>query len=129
MLKKYIGDKAFYRFVLAIAVPIMLQNGITNFVSMLDNIMVGRVGTAAMTGVSVTNLLILVFNLCIFGAVSGVGIFGAQYYGKNDQQGLRYSLRFKLIICLILTVGGPLSISANKSNNGFDALWMVNCFS
>lgn len=112
MLKKYIGDKAFYRFVLAIAVPIMLQNGITNFVSMLDNIMVGRVGTAAMTGVSVTNLLILVFNLCIFGAVSGVGIFGAQYYGKNDQQGLRYSLRFKLIICLILTVGGLLLFQA-----------------
>ncbi len=108
MLKKYIGDKAFYRFVLAIAVPIMLQNGITNFVNMLDNIMVGRVGTAAMTGVSVSNLLIFVFNLCIFGAVSGVGIFGAQYYGKNDQQGLRYSLRFKIILCLILTVGGLL---------------------
>ena len=69
MLKKYIGDKAFYRFVLAIAVPIMLQNGITNFVNMLDNIMVGRIGTAAMTGVSVSNLLIFVFNLCIFGAV------------------------------------------------------------
>ncbi|MBQ1183245.1 MAG: MATE family efflux transporter [Clostridia bacterium] len=108
MLKKYIGDKAFYRFVLAIAVPIMLQNGITNFVNMLDNIMVGRVGTAAMTGVSVSNLLIFVFNLCIFGAVSGVGIFGAQYYGKNDQQGLKYSLRFKLILSLILTVGGLL---------------------
>ena len=94
MLKKYIGDKKFYRFVLAIAVPIMLQIGITNFVNMLDNIMVGRVGTAAMTGVSVSNQLILIFNLCLFGAVSGVGIFGAQFYGKNDQQGLRFSLRF-----------------------------------
>lgn len=108
MLKKYIGDKAFYRFVLAIAVPIMLQNGITNFVNMLDNIMVGRIGTAAMTGVSVANLLIFVFTLCIFGAVAGVGIFGAQYYGKNDQQGLQYSLRFKIILSLILTVSGIL---------------------
>lgn len=106
MLKKYIGDKKFYRFVLAIAVPIMLQNGITNFVNMLDNIMVGRVGTAAMTGVSVSNQLILIFNLCLFGAVSGVGIFGAQFYGKNDQQGLRYSLRFKFVVCSVLTVGG-----------------------
>ena len=106
MLKNYIGDKKFYRFVLAIAVPIMLQNGITNFVNMLDNIMVGRVGTAAMTGVSVSNQLILIFNLCLFGAVSGVGIFGAQFYGKNDQQGLRYSLRFKFVVCSVLTVGG-----------------------
>ena len=106
MLKSYIGDKAFYKYVLAIAVPIMLQNGITNFVNMLDNIMVGRVGTEAMTGVSVTNQLIFVFNLCLFGAVSGVGIFGAQYYGKRDNEGLRNSLRFKLILCLLITVIG-----------------------
>ncbi len=106
MLKKYIGDKAFYKYVLTIAVPIMLQNGITNFVNMLDNIMVGRVGTEAMTGVSVTNQLIFVFNLCLFGAVSGVGIFGAQYYGKNDNEGLRNSLRFKLILCLVITAVG-----------------------
>ncbi len=106
MLKKYIGDKAFYKFVLAVAVPIMLQNGITNFVNMLDNIMVGNIGTAQMTGVSVSNQLIFVFNLCLFGAVSGAGIFGAQFYGKNDQQGLRFSLRFKLLLCLLLTAFG-----------------------
>ncbi len=104
MLKKYVGDKAFYKYVLAIAVPIMLQNGITNFVNMLDNIMVGRLETEAMTGVSVTNQLIFVFNLCLFGAVSGVGIFGAQYYGKGDNKGLRNSLRFKLILCFSITV-------------------------
>ena len=41
MVRKYIGDKAFYRRALALALPIMVQNGITNFVSMLDNVMVG----------------------------------------------------------------------------------------
>ncbi len=106
MLKKYIGDKAFYKYVLAIAVPIMLQNGITNFVNMLDNIMVGRLETEAMTGVSVTNQLIFVFNLCLFGAVSGVGIFGAQYYGKKDFEGLKISLRFKIILCVAIAVLG-----------------------
>lgn len=106
MLKKFVGDKAFYKFVLAVAVPIMLQNGITNFVNMLDNIMVGNIGTAQMTGVSVSNQLIFVFNLCLFGAVSGAGIFGAQFYGKNDRQGLRYSLRFKLMLCLLLSAFG-----------------------
>lgn len=106
MLKKYIGDKAFYKYVLSIGIPIMLQNGITNFVNMLDNIMVGRLETEAMTGVSVTNQLIFVFNLCLFGAVSGVGIFGAQYYGKGDNEGLRNSLRFKLILCTVITAIG-----------------------
>ena len=43
--KKFIGDRAFYSMVLALAVPVMIQNGITNFVGLLDNIMVGQVGT------------------------------------------------------------------------------------
>ncbi len=48
---KLIGDKAFYKLVLMVAVPIMVQNAITNFVGLLDNIMVGRVGTEQMSGV------------------------------------------------------------------------------
>lgn len=102
-LSRYVGDKAFYRSVLAIAVPIMLQNGITNFVNMLDNLMVGRVGTLEMTGVAVANQLFFVFQLCMFGAVSGAGIFGAQFYGKGDHEGLRHSFRFKLVLCAVLT--------------------------
>ena len=74
-MKKYIGDKRFYRMVLAVVVPIMIQNGITNFVSLLDNIMVGQVGTEQMSGVAIANQLIFVFNLCIFG-VCGSGFRG-----------------------------------------------------
>ena len=90
MFKKYIGNKAFYKSILVLMIPIMVQNGITNFVSMLDNIMVGRIGTVEMTGVAVANQLIFVFNLCVFGAVSGAGIFGAQFFGKNDVEGVRH---------------------------------------
>ena len=84
-LHKFIGDKAFYKMVLAIAVPIMIQNGITNFVGLLDNIMIGRVGTEPMSGVAIVNQLIFVYNLCLFGGVSGAGIFTAQYYGQKNQ--------------------------------------------
>lgn len=108
LLSRYIGDKAFYRRALAVALPIMLQNGITNFVSMLDNLMVGRVGTVEMTGVAVANQLMFVYMLCLFGAVSGAGIFGAQFYGKGDIEGLRYSFRFKLLLCAVLTVAAAL---------------------
>ena len=64
--EKFIGDKAFYRMVLAVAVPIMIQNGITNFVGLLDNIMVGQVGTEQMSGVAIVNQLMMVYYLCVF---------------------------------------------------------------
>ncbi len=100
-MRKFIGDRAFYRRTLSLAVPVMIQNGITNFVGLLDNIMVSQVGTESMTGVSIVNTLLFVFNLCIFGAVSGAGIFSAQYYGKGDHDGVRYAFRFK-VICSVL---------------------------
>ncbi len=105
MLKKLIGTKQFYKNVLVLMIPILIQNGITNFVNMLDNLMVGQVGEFEMSGVAVANQLIFVYNLCIFGAVSGAGIFGAQFFGNSDHKGLRDSFRFKVILCSILTVG------------------------
>lgn len=103
ILNKYIGDKQFYTRVLRLAVPIMIQNGITNFVNMLDNIMVGGIGTNEMTGVAVANQLMFVFNLCVFGAVSGAGIFVAQFFGNGNIKGVRDTFRFKMIITLLLT--------------------------
>ena len=117
MLKRYFGDRAFYRRVFVIAIPIIIQNGITNFVSLLDNIMVGQVGTLEMSGVSIVNNLIFVFNLCIFGICSGAGIFTAQFHGNKDHNNIRYTFRFKLIfgvllsilgIVIFLTLGTPL---------------------
>ncbi|MBR6727493.1 MAG: MATE family efflux transporter [Clostridia bacterium] len=107
-LKKYIGDKHFYRTVLAVAVPIMVQNGITNFVNLLDNIMVGRLGTESMSGVSIVNQFIFIFNLMIFGAVSAAGIFTAQYHGLGDRDGVRYTFRFKGMINLTAGLLGVL---------------------
>lgn len=103
-LHRFIGDKAFYKMVLAIAVPIMIQNGITNFVSLLDNIMIGRVGTEPMSGVAIVNQLIFVYNLCLFGGVSGAGIFTAQYFGQKNQEGIRQTVRFKLWTVVVITL-------------------------
>ncbi len=107
-IKKYLGDKKFYKMVLAVAIPIMIQNGITNFVSLLDNIMVGQIGTEQMSGVAIVNQLVFVFNLCIFGVVSGIGIFGAQFWGKKDYQGVRETFRFKMMSCIVIGLGAIL---------------------
>ncbi len=103
---KFIGDKAFYKMILAIAVPIMIQNGFTNFVNMLDNLMVGRIGTDEMNGVAIVNQLIFVFNLSIFGALSGAGIFTSQFNGSNNKDGVKNVFRIKLILAAVLIVGG-----------------------
>lgn len=105
-LRSYLGDKAFYRRILTIAIPIVIQNGITNFVALLDNIMVGQVGTLPMSGVSIANQLMFIFNLTVFGASGGAGIFTAQFFGKGDHEGIRYTFRFKFLVCLLLSVAG-----------------------
>jgi len=96
-MRKLFGDRAFYRRVVYLILPIIIQNTVTNFVNLLDNLMVGRVGTEAMSGVAIANQLIFVFNLCIFGGLSGPGIFGAQFFGQENYEGVRSTFRFKLI--------------------------------
>lgn len=101
--KKYIGDRDFYRYVIMLALPMIAQNAITSFVSFLDNIMVGTLGAEQMSGVAIVNQLIFVFNICIFGGVSGAGIFGTQFYGKGDFEGQKYAFRFKMYACLLIS--------------------------
>jgi putative MATE family efflux protein len=126
--KKFIGNKSFYKMVLAVAVPIMIQNGITNFVSLLDNIMVGQIGTEQMSGVAIVNQLLFVYYLCIFGGLSGAGIFTAQYFGQKDQEGIRHTFRYKLWMAVILTIitvvvliakgGSLIQLYLNDSSDG-----------
>ena len=100
------NNRAFYGRILAVALPMMIQNGITNFVQMLDNLMVGQVGTIPMSGVAIVNQLMFVFNLCVFGAASGAGIFTAQFKGRDDNDGIRYTFRFKILVSLLLGAVG-----------------------
>lgn len=120
-MKKLIGDKHFYKMVLLVAVPIMIQNGITNFVGLLDNVMVGQVGTEQMSGVAIVNQLIFVYSLCIFGGLSGAGIFGAQFYGQDNQAGIRDILRLKIWIGVLITFLGFLVL-------GFLGEPLINAF-
>lgn len=107
--ENYIGSRQFYRGVFAIAAPIIVQNIITNLVNMLDNIMVGQVGTEPMSGVAIVNQLIFVFNLGVFGFTSGIGILTTQYFGKKDDRGVANTFRSKFLfgavyLCAALVV-------------------------
>ncbi|MCF0151173.1 MAG: MATE family efflux transporter [Firmicutes bacterium] len=97
MQSTLIGDKAFYKKTFSIMLPILAQNVITNFVNLLDNLMVGQVGTEPMSGVAIVNELMFVFNICVFGCIEGADIFTSQFYGSKNLDGVRSSFRFKLI--------------------------------
>ncbi len=106
--KKYIGDKAFYKRYIFLATPMIIQQGITNFVSFLDNIMVGRLGQEAISAVATVNQLNFVLMLAIFGVTAAGSIYGAQYFGKGDHKGHMHTFRFKLYAAILVTVLGIL---------------------
>ncbi len=103
-MKKFIGSRQFYKMLFVIVIPIILQQFITQFVSLLDNLMIGQIGDSEMTGVSLGNQLLFVFNLTVFGSLAGASIFGSQYFGSNNKEGYHETIRFKWLMGIIIFV-------------------------
>ena len=101
-------QKSIYKKALYLAVPMMIQNGITNAVSLVDNLMVGSLGTEKMTAVSIAGQLFFVFFLAVFGGLSGPGIYSAQYFGQGNKEGYQKIFRLKVWITALLTVVGVI---------------------
>ena len=99
-MKKFFGDKKFYLGILSIALPIMAQQFVTSFVNLIDNIMIGSVGSLALTSVTVANRIYLIFNSTMFGICGAAGIFIAQYYGAKDEEKCQKILNINLTIAL-----------------------------
>ena len=103
MWKRYVGSKAFYKGVLTLLIPIIVQQFISSFVSLLDNIMVGSLGTESISAASISNTVLTVHMLAVFGGLSGASIFGAQFFGKGDMDGMRHTFRFKVYFGVVCT--------------------------
>jgi putative MATE family efflux protein len=94
---KFIGPKQFYKDVLKIAVPLMLQQLITSFVNLVDNLMVGQLGDASLGGVAATNRFYMIAFFATFGILAAAGIFIAQYFGAKDREHMKQSFRFSIL--------------------------------
>ena len=108
MFSRFIGNKAYYKSVVTLLIPIVIQQFITSFVSLLDNIMVGSLGTEAISAASIANQVMMVFCLAVFGGMSGAGIYGAQFFGKGDTDGMRHTFRFKLYFGVLVSAAAIL---------------------
>ncbi len=107
-MKKFIGDKAFYKETISIALPIMVQQFITSFVNLIDNIMIGSIGGIALTAVTVSNRFYLIFNSTLFGACGAAGIYIAQYFGAKEKK--RCQEVFNLSLLVVLLLGGIFTL-------------------
>lgn len=120
-----------YKRALVLAVPMMIQNGITNAVGLVDNVMVGSLGTESMTAVSIAGQLFFVFFLAVFGGLSGPGIYSTQYFGQGNIEGVKDVFRLKWWISLFCLVVGTtvfllwgknlLSLYLQGQDEGIDA--------
>ena len=81
--EKYIGSASFYKRYLCLALPMILQNAITNLVSFLDNIMVGQLGTEPMSGVAIVNQLIFVYNGDLWGSIGSEYFWGTVFWKRE----------------------------------------------
>jgi len=104
MLKSLIGNRKFYANVIAITLPIMLQQAITSIVGLLDNIMVGSLNQEAIAGVAVANQILFVIYVGLIGGLAGPGIYIAQFNGANDKVGLRQTFKIKIQFATIITI-------------------------
>jgi len=100
--KKFIGDRNFYQRVIRLSIPVMIQTGISSFVSLLDNLMIGQLNQNAIAAVTVSNQILFVLMIALFGGLAGPGIFLAQFFGANDKEGVQQSFRIKLIFALAI---------------------------
>ncbi len=103
-IKSLIGDRAFYKHLIAVAAPLVLQQLITTSVQLVDNIMVGTLGKSAIGSVSIVNQLYFIVILITFGAMGGAGVFSAQYFGSKDFNKLKQTFRFKLLVGFMVAV-------------------------
>ncbi|HKL47216.1 MAG TPA: MATE family efflux transporter [Candidatus Izemoplasmatales bacterium] len=102
-MKKILADRTFYKRVLLVTFPIILQQLLTSSVQLADNLMVGTLGELAIGSVSVVNQMYFVVIIVTFGAMGGAGIFSAQYFGSKQFEQLKQTFRFKLLIAFLLS--------------------------
>ena len=95
-------NKSFYKKVVWVALPIIIQNFIGSLVNVIDTVMVGTLGEKEIAAVGIGNQYFFLFNILLLGTFSGISIFTAQYWGKKDVKSIKKLLGLGIICALIL---------------------------
>lgn len=101
---KFWKDKVFLKAMIAIALPIALQNLITSSLNMVDTLMISNLGEASIAAVGLANQVFFFYTIINFGIHSGSSIFISQYWGKRDVKNIRKILGISLFLTTIAGV-------------------------
>lgn len=93
----------FYKVLLTIAIPIIVQNFLSSSLNMVDNLMIGNLGEASIAAVGQANQLFFLFTLMSFGLNSGGAIFFSQFHGSGDYRS------FKKYMGMTMVLGGVIA--------------------
>ena len=91
-------EKGFYKKLIALGLPIALQNLVTTSLNMLDTLMIGQLGETAIGAVALSNQIYFLMILLTFGISSGSSVFTAQFWGKRDMKGVHQSIGLSLVL-------------------------------
>lgn len=97
-------DRTFLQKALMIAFPVALQGMLNTIVNLVDTMMIGSLGEAAIAAVGLANKVFFVFSLLVFGIVSGSGVLAAQYWGSHDVRHIRKVLGVALLVSMVGSV-------------------------
>lgn len=104
MSLSFLKDRNFLREMLTIALPISFQQLINASLNMIDVIMVGQLGEESIAALGLSNQVFFVFILLLFGLTSGMAIFTAQYWGKQEVDPIRKVLGMSILITSIIAL-------------------------
>jgi len=97
-------DRPYYSELLRIGLPVMVQNLVFNGLLMIDNVMIGGLGDAAISAVGIANKLSFVYVLLLFGVNSGACGFSSQFWGKRDLVSVRKVLGISILVCMVAAI-------------------------
>lgn len=98
---KAFDQKRFYRQMVLIALPVMIQNFISSLLNMIDTVMVGKLGEIEIAAVGIANQYFFFFNMFLIGLCAGCSVFISQFWGKKDVANIKRILGIGLISAVI----------------------------
>ena len=96
----FVSDKKFYKLVVTMAIPVVLQNMITIGLNIIDTFMLGSFGEIQIAGSSLANELINIFHILCMGMGGGAAVLTAQFWGRKDIVSLKKAVTIMMRICL-----------------------------
>lgn len=115
LIRKISRDKLFFKSMLALALPVALQNMIQSGLNMVDTLMIGQLGETEIAAVALSNQIFFLLILILFGISSGASVFASQYWGSQNIKGLRESLALSLLLAVgaaVIFAAGALFVPA-----------------